>query len=382
MPRLDHRRFIFVFFLLLLPACGSGGGDRHRVATPSATASVSTPTPTVTAAAAVAWAAGANSLIRSNDGGFQWAPTGRGASAVSFGDREAGWIASGYIMRTTDGGQTWVDQSPNIVDPPPVVFDIAALDRSHATAVGIEDRRVAPVTRRPAALHTEDGGATWRHAELPPLGAGADDVALLATCLAPSGAGLAAGTDPGLSDAPKTLVLLTSDAGRSWADVTDRLPHRPFAQVGCGPDGRLWFIGQSSTILMSEDGGATWQDRHGDLPAGLNVRRGAFLGGDVGWIAATEPPIESRLLVFLTRDGGQTWVQSVVAPGPGDFEAIGIDAIDATHAVVVAQDARPLVINARSSFGRSWVTVDGGASWTATEHPEPVDALWDVVLLP
>jgi len=39
-------------------------------------------------------------------------------------------------------------------------------------------------------------------------------------------------------------------------------------------------------------------------------------------------------------------------------------------------------VRRRSSFGRSWVTVDGGTTWSATEHPEPINALWDVALLP
>jgi photosystem II stability/assembly factor-like uncharacterized protein len=291
-----------------------------------------------------------------------------------------GWIVaeSAAITGTADGGRSWTDQTANIVGVAPVLHDVATGDRAHAVAVGGVARASADAAEHPAAIFTEDGGATWLVAEIP---LGPDPaVTLLSTCLDNSGLGLATGSS--LSASGATLLLLTRDDGRSWEDITERLPRRSFSQVGCDPGGRLWFLGRDSTVRMSANGGASWEDRHGNLPAGLSVRRGAFVAGDVAWIAATEPPLESRLLAFLTVDGGQTWTQHLVDAGPGDFEGIGLDALDATHAVIVAQDARPFAIGSRTSFGRSWVTVDGGTTWSATEHPEPIDALWDVALLP
>lgn len=54
---------------------------------------------------------------------------------------------------------------------------------------------------------------------------------------------------------------------------------------------------------------------------------------------------------------------------------------DGARGVVVAQDLHPLS-PPRSSFGVAFATADGGATWTETVFPEPINALWDVVLLP
>ncbi len=380
--------------LVVVAGCGGdGGGEDDGAPMPTASPSVTiaqtplaspttlpTPSPVATTMAAVAWATGSQ-LLRSDDGGFTWAGSGLGlVHAVSFADRAVGWLVSGtvagVVLRTGDGGVTWMAQGSHIVGAPPVLIDVAAADRTHVVAVGQEARDL-PVPPGPVVLFSEDGGATWRRSLLPLLGTAVADVQLRTVCIAPSGAGLATGTD--FVGFEVSLVLVTRDGGRSWEDATTRVPPGFDAAAACDLSGRLWFLGPRSTVRVSADGGETWEDRQGDLPGSLRVRRGAFLGGGLGWIATSSGDSDGRLRVFRTRDDGVTWEPRLDVDGLGEL-TLGFDAIDDRSAVVVAQDARPLQLP-RSSFGRSWATNDGGATWTAAEHPPTIDALWDVDLV-
>jgi hypothetical protein len=48
--------------------------------------------------------------------------------------------------------------------------------------------------------------------------------------------------------------------------------------------------------------------------------------------------------------------------------------------VIVAQDEHPLRIG-RSSIGVTFATRDGGATWVETVLPEGINAIWDVELI-
>jgi photosystem II stability/assembly factor-like uncharacterized protein len=389
----SRRALRALMLVVVVSGCGGdGGGDEEPppTASPTPTATIAptplpsdtpTPSPAATPVPAVAWATGSQ-LLRSDDGGFTWTATGLGlVHAVSFADQSVGWVVSGtvpgIVLRTGDGGATWIPQGSHIVGAPPVLNDVVAADTMHVFAVGQEARDL-PLPPGPAVLFTEDGGRAWRRALLPPLDAALANVELRTVCVAPTGAGLATGTD--FVGFEASLVLVTRDGGRSWQDATTRVPRGLDAAAACDTSGRLWFLGPRSTVRVSADGGTTWEDRQGDLPGSLRVQRGAFLGGGLGWIATSSGVSEGHLRVFRTRDDGATWEPRLDVDGLGEL-TLGFDAIDDRSAVVVAQDARPLQLP-RSSFGRSWATHDGGATWTAVEHPPPVDALWDVDLVP
>jgi photosystem II stability/assembly factor-like uncharacterized protein len=108
-----------------------------------------------------AWAVGgyfsASSVaIHTLDGGVTWTvvPTGSkaGLAGVDFVDPQTGWAVGwrGTILRTADGGHTWVKQAP----PDGVAGKLNAVDAVGpltAWAVGADG----------AILHTADGGMTW-----------------------------------------------------------------------------------------------------------------------------------------------------------------------------------------------------------------------------
>lgn len=394
MPGSSCRRLFWVFFIAVLPACGGGGREGSPSApTPSPATTTPIPTTTVPPVGLVAWAAGGDQLLRSDDGGSRWISIRNpGGRRLAFSDRDTGWLIGGssFILHTTDGGRQWVDQTENIAGIPPVLIDVAALDAMRAVAVGSENPVVDPGGLHegpPAVLVTSDGGATWRRARFdgvnPPL---FDEVRLTSVCLTAAGVGLATGSD--FKNFEQTVVLVTRDAGETWENITARLPLRPNARVGCAPGEQLWFLAGESTVVRSSDGGLHWEDRGTDLRPHLFVQALTFVDPSTGWLVAEDPfgapsapgAAGHRIVLLDTEDAGEHWGERLVAANRGEL-TLAVDFFDRQRGVIVAQDLHPLALP-RSSFGLSFVTADGGATWTETVHPEPINALWDVELFP
>lgn len=106
------------------------------------------------------WAAGKEGTIfRTADGGATWRPqasgTKRSLDAIAFSDARTGWVAGegGLILHTLDGGATWTPQSSGT--------------RADLNAVTFTDARNGWAIGAGAILRTADGGRTWLGGELP-----------------------------------------------------------------------------------------------------------------------------------------------------------------------------------------------------------------------
>ncbi|MEK6756184.1 MAG: YCF48-related protein, partial [Bacteroidota bacterium] len=77
-------------------------------------------------------------------------PQGNNLRGVSFTDANTGTVVgwNGTILRTTDGGKTWMSQSSGTTND---LQDVSFTNANTGTAVGNSG----------TILHTTDGGATW-----------------------------------------------------------------------------------------------------------------------------------------------------------------------------------------------------------------------------
>jgi photosystem II stability/assembly factor-like uncharacterized protein len=108
-------------------------------------------------------------ILNTVDGGKTWAVQHKGEDfylkSLSFADALNGWAVGeyGFIYRTTNGGKTWTKQGGHyklseetgLVDAETLLFDVLAVDRNTAWAIGIDGK----------VIRTEDGGKTWRKIE-------------------------------------------------------------------------------------------------------------------------------------------------------------------------------------------------------------------------
>jgi photosystem II stability/assembly factor-like uncharacterized protein len=285
-------------------------------------------------------------------------PTGttkqfRGLAAV---DRRVAWLAGveGTILRTVDGGASWVDVSP--AGASALQFrDIEAWDARRAVALTIGTGSDARVYR------TSDGGATWQEAFVN------DDENAFYDCLAffnpRDGLALSDPVDG------KFRLIATHDGGRTWA-VVDPAGMPPaldgefaFAASGtclvtAGHDAWIASGGAAAPrVFHSRDGGLTWTVAATPVIAGptagiyslavSGVRDLVAVGGDFA------APTANVDVAALSRDGGLSWdLSSVMTGGYRSGVAFG------PHHVLIA--VGPTGSDVSSDGGRTWTTFDTG----------------------
>ena len=233
-------------------------------------------------------------ILRSADGGRTWerigAPTKATLTGIAFSPpptAHAGWAVGhdALILATADGGKTWAKQyqGENLQDS---FLDVIALDAQRAIAVGAYGLYVT----------TADGGKTWTRRKLNQddyhfnrLAAGAGTTLYLAgehgTLLRSTdhGARWSALKSPydgsfyGLtSPAARTLlahglrgrIYRSTDDARSWQPIVT--PELGLLATGIRHrSGALFLGGQSRSLLVSRDAGATFAVVPDALPAGI-----------------------------------------------------------------------------------------------------------------
>jgi photosystem II stability/assembly factor-like uncharacterized protein len=149
------------------------------------------------------WACGRSGTILFWDG-VSWSPQTSGATDflrdLCFVSDSTGWAAGAdrMVLKTTDGGQTWVPQ-PVPASPNPYLMDVCFIDSSEGWVNEYDG----------TMLHTTDGGASWevQHAEGSPQLYGLDFVSATH------------GWSAGLSSA----IQHTADGGSTWVNQTTNL---------------------------------------------------------------------------------------------------------------------------------------------------------------
>ena len=113
------------------------------------------------------WAAGSmGTILHTADGGKTWAaqrePEDKNFNALCFIDELKGWVVGefGTVLHTADGGKSWVRQKPAALflqekdqwaDPPLALYGVIFIDSAKGWIVGMHG----------VLLRTEDGGETW-----------------------------------------------------------------------------------------------------------------------------------------------------------------------------------------------------------------------------
>ena len=264
--------------------------------------------------------------------------------------------ARGTVVRSLDGGRTWIADS---------TADFATLDLRSIHAFGAQRALAASAGEAEkglARILASIDGRTWRSVYSTSLtGAFLDAIAFWD---ARSGIALSDPVDGAF------LVLRTDDGGRTWARIpVASLPpvltgEAAFAASGSSialaGDSLVWIGtggGGRARVMRSADRGRSWSvvdvPVHGaGSAAGIfsiaffDARRGIAAGGDY-----TKPRLAASS-VALTVDGGATWR---VAKAPPAAYLSGVAYAGAGDRVVAV------------GLAGTFVSRDGGDSWAQTD---------------
>lgn len=140
--------------------------------------------------------------------------------------------------------------------------------------------------------------------------------------------------------------------GGGWATL---LP-QPQGQVLNGIDfvdaSTGWAVGNTGTILRSDDGGHTWTSQV--APTDFDVQAVSFISDRVGWAVASPddlPVAADSLVVLHTTDGGVHWSKLATIP-----DAVAMDLSFGSPSVGA--------LTAQGSEQGVFRTGDGGLTWT------------------
>jgi photosystem II stability/assembly factor-like uncharacterized protein len=260
--------------------------------------------------------------------------------------------ANGTVLRTGDGGLTWVTLA--VPDAAGLDFrDIDALDERTACVLSIGSGGASRIYR------TEDAGATWS------LRFANDDPKAFFDAMAfgDRRTGLA------FSDSVdgRFVVLRTGDGGVTWARVPpDRLPPALPGEGAYAASGSnivvvgdaVWIGTTASRVLRSSDGGRSWQVAPTPLPSGpsAGIFSVAFRDRSNGMVAGGDYRKEQEAIdnLAFTADGGATWT---LAKGLSGFRS-----------AIAYVPARPRTLVAIGPSGAD-VSTDDGRSWRPIAGP-------------
>ncbi len=242
-------------------------------------------------------------LARSTDGGGTWShldgvPLGFEIASLAVSPNYpsdgilviGGTYANNQILRSADRGETWE-----------TVFDAKSLNIEYAsdiTAIAFSpdfarDQMLYAWLQDGGLLRSDDGGFTWILVEK-------SDYYGQTLAVSPEGDRLYLGALYG-------HVLVSEDGGRSWQDLRDEIPDdRVWSTALAFGPGDSIFLGTDRGVYRSLDGGRTWAGAGAGLPlriegdAPQGVRALAFHGGRL-YAALAEGGL------FVSDDQGSTW---------------------------------------------------------------------------
>jgi photosystem II stability/assembly factor-like uncharacterized protein len=233
----------------------------------------------------------------------------------------------GTILKTPDGGRTWVAlwNIPNVA-----MNAVDFVDDDKGWAVGADG----------SVLHTYNGGEDWVLHKVP------------------------------LSSELRGVSFVSTTRG--WATSV-----RPTHFGGSG-EADNWQAG----VWHTTDGGESWLPQI--LPPGASLLNDVvFPDAQHGWAVGAKyigtdalGNPQHRAAIYHTADGGSTWAEQALGCEDLEVTLMGIAAVDAQHAWVVG-------FSTASAVGGGFVfrTTDGGAHWQGQQLGGAADALWDVAFV-
>jgi photosystem II stability/assembly factor-like uncharacterized protein len=279
----------------------------------------------------------------------------------------SGWVqADGKMFWTDDGGSAWRDITPPVPEDA-YLWWVRFFDVQHGIALVVGENPPGewPSEVRILVLRTDDGGRSWTGpAEWATLSLLRRGWARYAYALSQNRIWVSADITE-MANSSTGEFFRADDGGRSWSEVSTFFSGQVVfltADTGFTAGFENSSIPQ---LYRTRDGGKTWQQQNlapipdderwywhdYGIPVFFGPRDGvtavALRGADWRW---------TDLVLYRTRDAGESWEQVAVFPG-------------ASESAMITADSTPLDAASATIWGvvhtdEAEVTRDGGESFT------------------
>ncbi|HEY1202296.1 MAG TPA: YCF48-related protein, partial [Niastella sp.] len=178
----------------------------------------------------------------------------------------------GTVIRTTNGGNTWVQQDIGITNRD--IYDIQFVNNNTGWVVG----------QNGTIRKTIDGGATW-------TAQSTSGQTLYGAYFVDANTGWAVGNSG--------TIRKTTDGGTTWVDQSgpDPVDNQRYMEVHFISATTGWIVGNNGTILFTTNGGTTWTQQYSNYNSSINSVY--FVNGMYGWSVGNDGTVQSYLSVTL-----------------------------------------------------------------------------------
>ena len=249
-------------------------------------------------------------------------------------DGQNGWAqAEGLVLRTEDGGETWLDVTPQNMPNDPAYAESYFLNEKTGWIL-LED------VDKPSygtIYRTTDGGVNWLWKNTP---FGRSEIGFLDVehGYALTDLGSAAGsmgvaiwqTENGGKDFDRVFLHEPGfDDSLPFSGIKNGItfidPQHGWVAGSVPEDGRIW-------LYRTKDGGFSWEAQDLPLPSGYESYQASadaplFFDNGVGMLPVHLRGEESGTLFYRTTDSGETWTATLPVPMRGRYALASADEI-------------------------------------------------------
>jgi photosystem II stability/assembly factor-like uncharacterized protein len=262
------------------------------------------------------------------------------------------YFASNTLWKTSDGGQTWTELSPDLTratwEAPANVGKYRATEAAKATRRGViytvapspvDGQRIWAGTDDGLIHVTADGGRTWTDVTPPALRDRPwSKVSLIDASPFDAGTAYAAINTFRLDDL-RPHIYRTRDRGRSWTEITTGIPDGGIVNTVREDPVRpgLLFAGTERAVYVSFDDGESWRSLRLNMPA-TSIRdlviknddlvvgthgRGFWILDDITPLRQVAPPaLQEAAFLFAPEEAWRfRWNKNTDTPLPPDEPA-------------------------------------------------------------